>query len=175
MVYGQLSATVNGSYNTNTPPASCTSGPNTLSAGSAAFVTSATVQKACVVTAYNVNLGPVPSTAVNTTASSTLSVTCTNGTPYFVGLAPSNGNTAGAGLMKGSRGGNADQVPYQLSFTPGLSGTPWGNMATSTTTGNGKAGSGSGLAQSLTVYATAPSANYTPDSYSDIDTVNVNY
>ncbi|SIT43691.1 Spore coat protein U [Paraburkholderia ribeironis] len=172
-----LSATVNGSYNTNTstPPSSCTSGPNALNPGSAAFVASATVQKACVVTANNVNLGAVPSTAVNTTASNTLSVTCTNGTPFFVGLAPSNGNTAGAGVMKGTRSGNTDQVPYQLSSTPGPGGTPWGNTATSTTAGNGKAGSGSGLAQSLTVYATAPSANYTPDSYSDTVTVNVNY
>ncbi|CAE6869235.1 hypothetical protein R69746_08298 [Paraburkholderia aspalathi] len=172
-----LSATVSGSYtmSTGTPPSSCTSGPNSLNAGSATFVASATVQKACVVTANNVALGAVPSTAVNTTASNSLSVTCTNSAPYFVGLAPSNGNTAGAGVMKGTRGGNTDLVPYQLSSTPGPSGTPWGNTAASTTVGNGKAGRGSGLAQSLTVYATAPSANYTPDSYSDTVTVNVNY
>ncbi|WP_052007348.1 Csu type fimbrial protein [Burkholderia paludis] len=172
-----LSATVSGSYNmnTSTPPGSCSSGPNTLNAGSASFVASATVQKACVVTANNVNLGTVPSTSVNTTASNTLNVSCTNGTPYFVGLAPSNGNTAGAGVMKGALSGNTDQVPYQLSSTPGPSGTPWGNTATSTTAGNGKSGSGSGQGQSLTVYATVPNANYTPDTYSDTVTVNVNY
>jgi len=172
-----LAATVTGSYtlNTNTPLSSCTSGQNVLNAGSAAFIASTTIQKACVVTANNVNLGTVPSTAINTTASNTLGVSCTNGTAYFVGLAPSNGSTTGAGLMKGATGGNADKVPYQLSSTPGPSGVAWGNTATSTTSGNGVAGVGSGLNQPLTVYATAASANYTPDSYSDTVTVNVNY
>ena len=172
-----LAVTVNGSYtlNTNVAPASCTSGPNILNAGSAAFVASATVQKACIVTAQNVNLGTVPSTAVNMTASNTLNVTCSNGTPYYVGLAPSNGSTTGAGVMTGSIVGNTSKVPYQLSSTPGPSGTPWGNTATTTSVGNGVAGAGTGSAQSLTVYATAPSANYIPDSYSDTVTVNVNY
>jgi spore coat protein U-like protein len=172
-----LAVTVSGTYTLNghTPLSNCTSGLTPLNAGSASFVTTATVQKACVVTANNVNLGAVPSTAVNTTASNTLNATCTNGTPYFVGLAPSNGSTTGAGVMAGTIGGNTDKVPYQLSSTPGPSGTPWGNTATSTTVGNGKAGTGSGLVQSMTVYATAPSANYRPDSYSDTVTVNVNY
>ncbi|HEY0198240.1 MAG TPA: spore coat protein U domain-containing protein [Rhodanobacter sp.] len=171
-----LMATVSGAYTLgqNTPLSSCT-GHTPLNAGSASFMASATVQKACVVTANNVNLGAVPSTAVNTTASNTLGVTCSNGTPYFVGLAPSNGNTTGAGTMKGTLGSNTDKVPYQLSSTPGPSGMPWGNTATSTTEGNGQARTGSGLVQSLTVYATAPSANYIPDSYSDTVTVNVNY
>jgi spore coat protein U-like protein len=172
-----LGVTVSGTYtlSQNTPLSNCTSGQRLLNAGNASFMTSATVQKACVVTANNVNLGAVPSTAINTTASNTLSVTCSIATPYFVGLAPSNGNTTGAGVMAGTIGGNTDKVPYQLSSTPGPSGTPWGNTATSTTVGNGKAGTGSGLVQSMTVYATAPSANYRPDSYSDTVTVNVNY
>lgn len=172
-----LAVTVNGSYTTNTgvQPSTCTSGPNTLNAGSASFMTSATIQKACTVSANNVNLGAVPFNAVNTTGSNTLNVTCSNGTPYYVGLAPSNGSTTGAGLMKGTIGSNTDKVPYQLSSTPGPSGTIWGNTATSTTVGNGISGTGTGLAKSPTVYATAPSANYTPDSYSDTVTVNVNY
>jgi spore coat protein U-like protein len=172
-----LAVTVNGSYtlNANTPLSSCASGQRVLNAGSAAFTVSATVQKACVVTANNVNLGAVPFTAVNTTASNTLGASCTNGTPYFVGLAPSNGSTAGAGLMKGAISGNTDKVPYQLRSTPGPNGVVWGNTATSTTAGNGVSGTGNGLSQPLTVYATAASANYTPDSYSDTVTVNVNY
>ncbi len=176
--YGStLAVTVNGSYtmNTGVQPSTCSSGPNTLNAGSASFSVSATVQKACVVTANNVNLGAVPFNAVNTTGSNTLGITCSNGTPYYVGLAPSNGSTTGAGQLKGSLGGNTDKVSYQLSSTPGPSGTPWGNTATTTTVGNGISGTGTGLAQSPTVYATAPSANFTPDSYSDTVTVNVNY
>lgn len=172
-----LAATVTGSYNlnTNTPLSSCTSGQNALNAGSAAFTASATIQKACTVTANNVSLGTVPFTAVNTTASNTLGVSCTNGTPYFVGLAPSSGNATGAGTMKGAASGNTDKVPYQLTSTPGPSGVVWGNTATATSAGNGVAGTGSGLTQALTVYATAASANYTPDSYSDTVTINVNY
>ncbi|AIY41361.1 Sigma-fimbriae tip adhesin [Collimonas arenae] len=172
-----LGVAVSGSYtlNANTPLSSCSSGTTVLNTGSATFVTSATVQKFCLVTTNNVNFGAIPSTAVNTTASSSINVTCTNGTPYFVGLSPSNANTAGAGVMSGSIGGNTDKVPYQLSSTPGPSGTVWGNTATSTTVGNGKAGTGTGLAQPLNVYATVPGANYRPDSYSDTVTVNVNY
>jgi spore coat protein U-like protein len=66
-------------------------------------------------------------------------------------------------------------VPYQLTSTAGAGGTIWGNTATSTAVGNGVAGTGTGAAQSLTVYATAASANFTPDSYADTVTVNVNY
>lgn len=172
-----LAVSINGSYtlSTGVAPSTCTSGPNSLNTGTASFVASAVLQKACIVTANNVNLGAVPSTAINTTGSNTIGVTCSNTTPYYVGLAPSSGSTTGAGVMKGTISGNTDTVPYQLSSTPGPSGTPWGNTATTTTVGNGVAGTGSGLSQSLTVYVTAPAANYTPDSYSDTVTVNVNY
>ena len=149
----------------------------------ATFQVMITIQQACSVTAgaaSNINLGTVSSTAVNTTGSDTISVTCSKTTPYYVGLAPSaanGGTTTGSGAMStaDALAGNTDKVPYQLSSTPGPSGTPWGNTATSTSVGNGVAGTGTGLAQSLTVYATAASANFTPDSYADTVTVNVNF
>ncbi|MGC1547351.1 MAG: spore coat protein U domain-containing protein [Rhodanobacter sp.] len=141
------------------------------------------IQKACTVTAgaaSNINLGTVDASAVNTTGSNTISVDCSKTTPYFVGLAPSaanGGNTTGGGNMISTTAPtvNTDKVPYQLSSTPGPSGTPWGNTATTTAVGNGVAGTGSGAAQSLTVYATAASADFTPDSYADTVTVNVNF
>jgi spore coat protein U-like protein len=37
------------------------------------------------------------------------------------------------------------------------------------------AGTGTGAAQTYTVYATATSTNFAPDSYADTVTVNVNY
>ena len=140
------------------------------------FTVSATVIKECQVTAgaaSNINLGTVPSTATNITGHNSISVSCTSTTPYYIGLSPSNGNSAGAGVMSGT-GSNTDKVPYQLYSNTGLS-TPWGNTATSTSVGNGASGTGTGSAQSIPVYAKAPSANYTPDSYSDTVTVNVNY
>ena len=69
---------------------------------------------------------------------------------------------------------NTDKVPYQLNQTS-ATGPVWGNTATATTVGNGVASQGTGLLQSFTVYATAPSANFTPDDYADTVTVNVNY
>lgn len=67
-------------------------------------------------------------------------------------------------------GSNTDKVPYQLSSTPGPSGTVWGNTSLNTVTGNG-----TGTTTSYPVYATVPSANYTPDSYADTVTIAVTY
>lgn len=152
-------------------PASCDGGGTS----SFALLVQATVAHQCSVTAGAIlNLGSVASTATALSGSNTLNVTCTIGTPYYVGLAPSNGSTTGNGSMKGS-GSNTDTVPYQLRSTAGTSGAIWGNTATSTTTGNGVQGAGTGTSQMLTVYATVASANVTPDTYTDIVTVNVNY
>lgn len=124
----------------------------------------------------NIDFGNTPSSANNIESKGTnpINITCTNGTVYNIGLAPSNGNKDGAGVMKGS-GGNSDLVRYQLRSTPGLSGTPWGNTATSTNLGNGVTGTGTGTAQNKSVYATVPSADFKPDTYSDIVTISVNY
>jgi spore coat protein U-like protein len=135
--------------------------------------------KACVVTAgaaSNIQIGPasgVASSAVNTSGSNNIAISCTKNVPYYIGLAPSNGNTAGAGVMSGT-GSNADKVPYQL-HSVSAAGPIWGNTATSRTVGNGVQGTGTGAAQSIPVFATAPSANFTPDTYSDTVTVRVNY
>lgn len=138
--------------------------------------------KACTVTAgsgSNISLGSVNATATNTSASNTISINCSKTTPYFIGLAPSvanGGNTAGRGAMSSvaNAATNTDKVPYQLNQTS-ATGPVWGNTATAESVGNGVASTGTGLGQSFTVYATAPSANFTPDDYADLVTVNVNY
>lgn len=139
------------------------------------FLVSATVQKNCTVSANNLTFNPVAAGAATTPGSTTLSVACTVSTPYTVGLAPLNvTSTTGAGTMKGS-GGNTNTVQYQLYSNSGLS-QVWGNTAIAGSTGNGVAGSGTGSAQSLTVYAkTTSSTDVTPDTYSDTVQVNVNY
>lgn len=134
----------------------------------------ATVANACTVSAGTaLALGTVASTATNTWSSTNISVTCPNGTAYYIGLAPSNGSSTGAGALTGT-GGNTDQPAYQLR-SGSSSGPVWGNTATATSVGNGVSGTGTGSAQSKTVYATLPSANYRPDTYQDTVTVNVNY
>ena len=144
---------------------------------SATFQVTMTIQKACTVTAgapSNIALGTVAATATNVAGNNTITVNCSKTTPYFIGLAPSNANTAGLGAMSGT-GANADKVPYQLRSATGTSGAIWGNTATATSVGNGVAGTGSGANQTHTVYVTVPSANFTPDTYNDVVTVNVNY
>lgn len=69
---------------------------------------------------------------------------------------------------------NTDKVPYQLYSDAALS-KAWGNTATTGSVGNGVAGTGNGLAQTIPVYAQAASANFAPDSYTDTVAVNVNY
>ena len=133
---------------------------------------------ACVVSAgSNLNFGGAGGVAAGTpavTGSDTIAVTCPNRTPYNVGLLPSDGDTGGAGIMKGA-GGGADTVQYQLYQGAALS-TPWGNTATRTSAGNGVHGIGNGLAQSLTVYArTTSTTDVTPGTYTDTVQINVNY
>ena len=137
------------------------------STASATFQVTLTVQKVCTVTAgsaSNIALGTHPANSATVLGNNTVTVNCSKTTPYFVGLAPSNSNTAGAGVLAGT-GGNTDLVPYQLSSTTGPSGTVWGNTATATAVGNGVAGTGTGINQTLTVYVTVPSSNFTPDTY----------
>jgi spore coat protein U-like protein len=149
---------------------------NAASSATATFQVLLTITKACSVTAgstSNISIGTVTSTATNTQGTNTINVTCSKTTPYFIGLAPSNASTTGAGVMAGTISGNTDTVPYQLYSGTGT--TIWGNTATSTAVGNGVAGTGTGAVQAISVYATAPGANYTPDAYKDTVTVNVNY
>lgn len=148
----------------------------------ATFQVLITILKACTVTAgssSNISLGSVNSSATNTTGTSVISATCSKTTPYFIGLSPSTANggtTTGSGSMSSvaNSATNTDKVPYQLNQTS-ATGPVWGNTATTTTVGNGVAATGTGAAQTFNVYATAASANYTPDSYADTVTVTVNY
>lgn len=136
------------------------------------FDVSVTITATCSATAgsgSDIDLGTHASTATDLGNSSTITVKCSNTVPYRVNLAPSNGATSGAGSLS-PLGSGTDTVPYQLRSTAGASGTVWGN-----TSSNGVTGTGNGADQTLTVYATAASANYAPDTYKDTVTVTVNY
>ena len=151
--------------------------PALADTATATFQVTMTIQKACTVTAgapSNIALGTHSATETDIAGNNTISVNCSKATPYYIGLAPSNANTAGLGAMSGT-GANVDKVGYQLRSTAGTSGTIWGNTATASSVGNGVAGTGTGASQSHTVYVTVPSANFTPDTYTDTVTVNVNY
>lgn len=143
---------------------------------SAQFEVRLEIQAACsVVTGAgaDIDLGPNPSTATNIAGNSNITVNCSPNTPYFIGLAPSNSDNNGAGEMVAA--GSSDAVPYQLRSAAGTGGTIWGNTATSSSVGNGVSGVGSGADQTIPVYVTVDSANFTPASYSDLVTVAVNF
>lgn len=142
------------------------------------FTVQAALQPSCIITATsNVNLGSYSANSTNITGSNSSAITvhCTNGSSYYIGLQPSNNNTNGAGVMSGLTGSNTDKIPYQLRSTAGINGTIWGNTATSTTVGNGVAGFGIGSPKSHEVFVTVPSADFKPDNYSDTVTIKVNY
>ncbi|AVQ83461.1 MULTISPECIES: Csu type fimbrial protein [unclassified Variovorax] len=134
------------------------------------------VNKACVVIAgptSNIDFGSVASYATGLSASNSISVTCSKSTPYNVGLLPSNNSTTGGGVMSPVVAG-PDTVPYQLRSVS-ATGPVWGSTATATSVGNGVAGTGTGAAQTIPVWATVANANVTPGAYIDTVTVQVNY
>jgi spore coat protein U-like protein len=143
----------------------------------ASFDVKLTVQKACNVSAGTaIDFGSVASTSTTDLAgSTTISVTCSNRLPYTIGLTSTKNptSTTGAGLLKGATTGNTDTVGYQLRKATGTGGAIWGNTVGTNTL----AVSGTGLAQSQTVYATLPGTglNVQADTYSDTVTVSVDY
>lgn len=155
--------------------ASCLSSSNSpqFNGGQNTLNVQATISNNCTVSAGNLSLGSALSTATGTSGSTSISINCPSGTAYYIGLAPSNGSTTGAGTMTGT-GANTDHPAYQLR-SGSAAGSVWGNTATASSVGNGVAGTGTGSTQTVTAYASMPSANYTPDTYSDTVTVNVNY
>jgi spore coat protein U-like protein len=109
----------------------------------------------------------VPTAA--STSTSTVSVTCTNTTPYNVGLngGTTTGGTVTGRLMAGSGGATLN---YQLT-QDSTHATNWGN-----TTGSWVGGTGNGSAQAITVYGQVASGQYVaPGAYSDTITATVNY
>lgn len=161
--------TTNTTITANSNPLASDSSCGTTVVGNLTFNVTASVNKQCNISAANnITLDSVPHTRTNITGNNFFTMTCTNTTPYTVGLSPSNGNSAGSGVMKSAT--SPDQVPYQLNSTVGVGGTPWGNL-----TANTVAGTGTGLAVNRYVYVVVPSANYRPATYNDTVTINVTY
>ncbi len=114
-----------------------------------------TVAKNCVINAPDLNLGSFDGTN-DLTASSTISVKCTNGTTYDVNLSTgSSGIYANRTLTQGT-----DTLNYNLYTTNGYT-TVWGDN----TGGSSRpaTGTGAGMAtnQTLTVYGRLLAANNT--------------
>lgn len=138
---------------------------------STTFAVSTTVLTACTVTALPLAFTTYdPTSASNTDATTTLSVLCTTGTPYTIGLDKgTNGTAVTARKMKLATG--ADLLPYQL-FTNSGHTTNWGTTVGTDTV----AGTATGILQTVTVYGRIPSgATVSAGAYTDTVTVSVNY
>lgn len=165
-IYASGMATVTLNTGLLAPPAGC----GTTVATNFPFNVIAAVSKQCNISyANNVSFGAVAAMQSNLASNNTIGVACTNGTTYTIGLSPSNNNTGGTGVLKGT-GANTDQVPYQLRQAAGTAGAVWGNTAL-----NNRSSTGTGIAQQYPVYVTIPSTNYTPDDYADTVTITVTY
>lgn len=131
-----------------------------------------TITSNCAVSTSNATLdfGSHASTDASASANNGgFTVSCTNQTPYDVGLAPvSTASTDGAGEMKDGSGTNS--IAYQL-YSDAAMQTAWGND-----TGNMQSATGTGSDQSYTVYGKVTgSMNVPAGNYNDTVTINVTY
>ncbi|WP_400767134.1 spore coat U domain-containing protein [Methylosinus sporium] len=131
------------------------------------FTVSANVTSNCVVSALPMLFGNYNG-AVNQTTSA-ITVSCTNGTAYTVGLSKGlYGASTTTRQMKAA--GSAALLNYSLFSNAGYS-VNWDDVAPGWVSGTG-----TGAPQILTVYGEIPAGQYsTPDAYSDTITVTVTY
>jgi len=132
------------------------------------FGVNATVQATCLVSATAMAFGTY--TGVVATSTSAVSVTCTNTTPYNVGL--SAGLATGATVTTRSMTGPASALLGYALFSDSARTVNWGQtIGTDTVTGTGN-----GSVQAITVYGQAAAAQYVaPGVYTDTITATVTY
>lgn len=126
-----------------------------------------TVSNQCAVDALgDADLGSVPSSQGNAYGSTTISVSCPQGTAFAIGLKPSNGSSAGLGQLTGTTG-NPETPSYQLR-RGSPTGPAWGTASAVTGTGNG-------ALQNFPVYVHVPDTNFKPDRYKDTVVVTLTF
>lgn len=111
--------------------------------------------------------------SANVDTTSTITFTCTSGAPYNIGLnAGANPSSAGDVSTRRMKHGTADYVSYQMYTATGRTGAQWGDTVGTDT----QAGTGTGTAQTTTVYGRVPPQATPPaGSYADTVTVTVTY
>ena len=135
------------------------------------FTVSATIVATCTInSASTLNFGnSIGVLSANVDQQSTIQVTCTNTTPYTIGLDAGTGSGATVAVRKLTSGGTT--INYSLYTTNGY-GTVWGNTVNTDTV----AGTGNGTAQSYTVFGRIPpQTTPAPGTYTDTITVTVTY
>lgn len=135
------------------------------------FEVRATVIASCAVSAQDLDFGdydPVAATPLDETT--TISVTCTNGSDYDL-LLDAGAGTGASIASRRMEDGSANQLAYSL-YRDALRTQVWGETIDTDT----MPGTGSGAAQDVTIYGRVPAQQTAPaGDYEDIVTVTVNY
>lgn len=147
------------------------SSPALAATATGSFTVQITIQASCVfVSATTLTFTAVGVIAANDDASTTLSVQCTNTTPYNIGLSAGLGTGATVASRKMTGTGGA-LVNYTLYSDTNRT-TVWGQTVGTDTV----SASGSGAAQPYTVYGRVPvQTTPAPGAYTDTITVTVTY
>ena len=134
------------------------------------FTVSVTISATCTInSASALNFGNQGILSTNVDQTSTIQVTCTNSTPYNIGLDAGTGTGATVAVRKLTSGGAT--VNYSLYSDSGRT-TVWGNTIGSNTV----AATGNGTGQNYTVYGRIPTQTTpAPGTYTDTITVTVTY
>jgi len=131
-----------------------------------------TLQANCTISATPLNFGTNGVLASALNQQTNVAVTCTNTTPYNVGLDAGTvaGSTVASRLMAGTTTGNTGTtVGFELYQDAGHA-TVWGNTQGTNTV----AGTGTGSAQSISIYGQVPAqATPQPDTYQTTVTATV--
>jgi len=141
---------------------------DTIHTATTSFEVTVVVPASCTLGASALAFGNYSGSVLN--ATSTISVDCTNSTPYNVGL--NAGTSSGATVANRSMTGpSSTLLGYKLFSDAGRT-TNWGNTVGTDT----KAGTGNGAVQTLTVYGQIPAGELVrPGSYTDTVTATLTY
>ncbi len=142
--------------------------PAQATTATATFVVSTSIQATCLISTTPLSFGTY--TGLTLTSTSSVTVTCTNGTAYDVGL--SAGTATGATVIARSMvGPGGALLAYELDTDAGHT-INWGN----TVDVDAVEATGTGLGQSYTVYGQVHAGQYfAPGIYSDTITATVTY
>lgn len=140
-------------------------------AKSVPFTVRTTNNSSCTVATTVLNFGSQPDLASNRDATNTITVNCSPGTTYAIGLSNGSGGGTGPATRRMTNGATADHVTYGI-YRDAARTQPWGDVAGVNTL----SGTGTGAGQSVTGYGRVPvQTTPAPLTYTDTVVVTITY
>jgi spore coat protein U-like protein len=135
------------------------------------FTATATLTPACDVQATAMNFGTAANLTANIDTTNTVTVRCSSGTPYALGLNGGLSNAADPAQRKMTNPATSDAVTYGI-YRDAARTQPWGATAAT----NAVSATGNGSAQTFTGYGRVPpQISVTPLDYNDTVIATVTY